>query len=301
MIGDNLLLCHYHDMSLSECDRSTGTAQWKSKRDDGAGGGFFKLLTSLVSTSQPSNACAVKVDGTEYVAVSYPHQYLIKLYKSEQGHWHREVKEHWVAYTANDVKPDQMCCAGDEMVFLEYGGPSVQMGMYRRKLHVLNTSALPFQYVHSFDPGVGVESFCVLPSSAYNRLFYCVAGANVVAVDRFGNSFWSVNDIKAKAICADARGHLYVTSSIEFNPILHVLWHDGTKLQSFRKSELDITSNHLPMVALSQITFDHEKKQLIITDGQQCVCVIQISYVTVAENSSTWHVRSSTQLSPSVY
>ena len=271
--GENIVLCQYHDQSLVMCDGATGQVVWKSRKEEM--GGFFKMLNSLIGTSQPSDAMAVTVQGIDYVAVSYPHQYEIKLYKTEHSHWRKELKEHAVAYHGDDTKPDQMCCAGDEMVFLEYSGPAAQIGMYRKKLHVLNTTTIPFQHTRSISPGINIESFCTLPSPAFNRLFYCVSGHSVVAIDMYGNRFWALNDLRARGICADSRGYLYVTSGQDSEqsrqPALHMLWHDGTVLQTFGKADLNLVNP-------SKVTFDHRQKHVILSDGPQHVSVLQIRY-----------------------
>ena len=261
-------------MSLVLCDRLTGEVVWTSQKEEL--GRFLQVLSSLVSTSQPSDAVAVTVHGVDYVAVSYPHQYKIKLYKSEYSHWRKQLQEYAVAYHGNDFKPDQMCCAGDELVVLEYRGPAVQMGMYKTKLHVLNTTAVPFQHIRSISPDINMKSFCVLPSPAFNRLFYCVSGSAVVAVDMYGNCYWAVNDLRAKGVCADERGFLYVTSGPEGDhpsqPVLHVLWHDGTILQTFTKADLNL-------IMPSKIVFDHRQRSLIIADGTH-VSVLKVKYTS---------------------
>ena len=272
--GENVVLCQYHDMALMMCDTSTGQTVWKSRQEEL--GGLLKMLNSLISSSQPSDAIAVTVRDVDYVAVSYPHKYEIKLYKIENSHWRKELKDQGVAYHGDDIKPDQMCCTGDEMVFLEYSGPAAQMGMYTKKLHVLNTSTIPFQHTRSINPGINIESFCVIPSPAFNRLFYCVCGKAVVAIDSYGNRFWSTNDLRARCICADGRGYLYVTSGQEGQqpgiPALHVLWHDGTLLQTFSRADLNLVSP-------TKILFDEKQQNVVISDAPQHVSVIQLKYV----------------------
>ncbi len=276
IVGTNVLLCHYHDMSISLCNSNNGHVLWQSNKDEV--GGFYRMVTSLLSSSQPGSAMAISVQGVDCVAVSYPHLYQIKLFKSHQGHWHPELKEHAVAFTSDKVKPDQMCCAGEnEMVFLEYSGPCVQMGFSDQQLCILNTSTLPFQLVRTVTPPVKVESFCVLPSPAFNRLFYCVSRNNLVAIDMYGNQFWSVDNLKAKYVCADTRGHLYVTTAAESAVALHVLWHDGTRLQFFNRANLNLTEL-VPRTHLKQVGFDHKRNCLVLVDGQQGVCLAEIEY-----------------------
>ena len=80
---------------------------------------MIKALGVMMGTGQPCDCVSVTIEGDEYLAVSYPHQSAIKLFKSVND-WPGEVS--WeldqVGFHNKQVKPAEMACSEKEMMFL---------------------------------------------------------------------------------------------------------------------------------------------------------------------------------------
>ncbi len=166
----NVVLCHYFDHSVSVCDPADGTVKWRSR--DKQLPGLIKALGVMMGTGQPVDALSVHIQGDEYLAVSYPHQSAIKMFKNRGESWPGEVS--WeldqVGFHNKQVKPAEMACTEKELMFLHWLMPLARSG----EVHVLSMETLPLQHIRTVDTGFTVMTdICVLPMLRSDPLIIC--------------------------------------------------------------------------------------------------------------------------------
>ena len=265
----NVVVCHYFDHSVSVCDAVDGTVRWRSR--DKQLPGLIKALGVMMGTGQPCDCVSVTIEGDEYLAVSYPHQSAIKLFKSVND-WPGEVS--WeldqVGFHNKQVKPAEMACSEKEMMFLHWLMPLARSG----EVHVLNMTTLPLQHVRTVETGFTVlTDICVLPMLRSDPLIICAVPKGLYAIDMSGNCYWRVSredlpNMVTGGVCADSRGHVYIAD--KENHAVHVLWHDGKILQSLFEGDNGIKYP-------CEICFDKQKQNLIITNhSREEICVFSV-------------------------
>ena len=215
------------------------------------------------------------------MAVSYPHQYEIKLYKQHQSWMHVKLTQSVTGYHSDEFKPDSMDWNSfqNELIVQEYRGPTTTIGLYIQEFHVLSTHSRPFQHIRMIKPVQDVSGFCTLPTPGFNRLLFCISRGGVVAVDSAGDLYWSVPRLRARGICADQHGYLYVMCqsmdpSRATDPAMYILWHDGMILQTVTSGELEIKYG-----SPSRVHWDQARGHLVAMVSKQTLTTIKVTHL----------------------